>query len=89
MRILRATSVVLFLLGTFTILVAVFYCWAYLLILVAQESVIVGWIVFFLSAGFWAWQRSVLQAPWAAWFQIWKWADEELERRLIGSPRYG
>ncbi len=89
MNVLRAISAIFFLLGCFAILLAIFVIWAYLLVLVALQSVVMGWIIFLLSVVFWGWQKGALQAPWAVWYQVWRWIDEELDRRLIRGIRNG
>lgn len=82
MRLLGALSAFIFMVGCLAILVVILCAWAYLLVLTASWSVLAGWGVFALSAIAWVWYQSVLQAPWVAWFQVWRWGDDALFRRM-------
>lgn len=82
MRLLGALSVLIFLSGCLAILLGIIGGWAYLLVLVASRSVILGWVVFCASAACWVWYQSILKAPWVVWALLWRWADDEIYRRM-------
>lgn len=75
---MKALSAMIFLLGCLLMLVVAIYLWAFLIIIVAKQSLILGWVFFIGSMLSLAFYRTVIETPWKMWFSVWSWADERI-----------
>lgn len=76
-------SALTFLLGCFAMLLGIVFLWVYLVMTAAEWNLIAGWLLFVGSILSVAVYKSSFERPWQGWFLVWRWADSEIDKRLV------
>ena len=75
---MKILSSIIFIVGCLSMLAVSLYVWAFLLILVAEKSIVLGWVFFIGSILSLSFYKTVIETPWKMWFSVWNWVDERI-----------